>query len=439
MDKLAGLVWPRVVALFFICLLTALSSVVAAAQDNLPVAFRTWPDQTVSIETYWGFTVAIGPGAAAVPGIDEPDQTFGGAGLLIDFAQAEAQQEETTWDWDEEKSVGRVSVGVGNGKPFVLALDRKPNEPKPELIVVDSDTELSSQAMTIKVWRPTGDDPVVHAPVVHVQANGIDVVYGIGDALVVAVEEGSLTTKGDEGLLDVAVLLLHDDDTVDAGQIEAFNRYIRAKAIYLANDTRVIGQLMTRREVGNTTALVVEEGADEDQELKTVLLEHADEPWSMPQDMAALYDAMDAEGRKWSKVFEPLSVRQMNHKPVNGTHTPRWNIEHMASREMFFITAAYHAADPRFPHIRLDPQQMPPDYVARHPDWDGMEEARRVYRTSAFLRRFAYLYHGRSLEQRISADSRIRFAPIMRQVTRHWAEHSNNVLDKMKLDDWPEE
>jgi len=419
----------RAFGLFLVMVILLVPASAVSAQESLPVAFRTWPNQTVSVETYWGFTIAVGPGAADVPGIDQPDQTLGGANLVFSFSS----NEETTQKWDEQSSVGRVAIGSAQVDPLQVALDRKPNELKAG--VLEDDAQPTSRAATIWAWQPDIDEPSLLLPIAVVRVDGIDMVYGSAYSLNAAAPD-ILKLPGIDDTVDLVVLVVGEHEQADTEPVKAIANRLNANAVCVIGKTDEVLAMSTRSSVGNTTALIAgEEPAADGPEL----IMHAEGPWKAPEEMAGLYDNLDAEGRKWSKVFEPLSVNQMNHRPSNGTHTPRWNIEHMASRQMFFITAAYHAADSRFPHIKLDPKQMPPDYVARHPDWNGAEEARRVYRTSAFVRRFAYLYHGRALNEPIAPRSRIRFAPIVRQVTRHYAMHTPNVQDKMKLDDWPPE
>ncbi|WP_146580536.1 hypothetical protein [Neorhodopirellula pilleata] len=65
----------------------------------------------------------------------------------------------------------------------------------------------------------------------------------------------------------------------------------------------------------------------------------------------------------------------MSFRPSDGTHTPRWNAEHMAGRQLLFFSQIYHALDSRIPVVDRNPQQMPADYEARNLIWSGKEEA----------------------------------------------------------------
>ena len=86
----------------------------------------------------------------------------------------------------------------------------------------------------------------------------------------------------------------------------------------------------------------------------------------------------------------------------------------------------------------LNPKQMPPDYVARHPDWTGTEEARQMQRVASFTSRFAYLLKDLPLDERAPGSS-WTLRGLMRQMERHYDEHTANVKKKFELEDWPQE
>ena len=86
----------------------------------------------------------------------------------------------------------------------------------------------------------------------------------------------------------------------------------------------------------------------------------------MPQELGDLFARKEAASRKAQALFSTLSVDQMNHRPSDGTHTPRWNAEHMMGRELGFFSAIYSKIDPSVPALDLNPAQMPEDYVAAH-------------------------------------------------------------------------
>ena len=138
------------------------------------------------------------------------------------------------------------------------------------------------------------------------------------------------------------------------------------------------------------------------------------------------------------EVFAKLSVAQMNFRPNNGSHTPRWNTEHMMGRELLFFSQIFHAQDESIPVMDLNPKQMPPDYVFRHADWTGAEEARQMQRVSSFTSRFAYLLKDLPLDEK-PPGSNWTLRGLLRQMDRHYSEHTANVKKKFELENWPKE
>lgn len=167
-----------------------------------------------------------------------------------------------------------------------------------------------------------------------------------------------------------------------------------------------------------------------------VLLE---KPPAVPVHLRELFDRMEAANRRSQDVFRKLSTAQMNFEPSNGTHTPRWNAEHMAGRQLLFFSQIYHALDPRIPVFDWNPAQMPPDYEARHPEWSGKEEARAMQRVDDFCRRNAYLLEGTALDGKPPATNWPSLRALLLQMEQHYDEHTANVVKKFELPDWPKE
>jgi len=179
-------------------------------------------------------------------------------------------------------------------------------------------------------------------------------------------------------------------------------------------------------------------GEDSNQELidPAVLLEP---PPAVPAHLRELFDRMEAANRRSQDVFRKLSTAQMNFKPANGTHTPRWNAEHMAGRQLLFFSQIYHALDPKIPVFDWNPAQMPPDYTARHPEWSGKEEARAMQRVDDFCRRYSYLLENTALDAKPPATDWPSLRALLLQMERHYDEHTGNVVKKFELPDWPQE
>ena len=139
------------------------------------------------------------------------------------------------------------------------------------------------------------------------------------------------------------------------------------------------------------------------------------------------------------EVFRPLSAAQMNWRPPNGTHTPRWNVEHMAGRQLLFFSQIYAAIEPETHRVvDINPEQMPPDYVAAHPEWSGEDEARLMLQVSQYVQGYAHLLEGLDLDAR-APGSRWTLRGLLKQMDRHFDEHTANVQKKFELPDWPSE
>lgn len=189
------------------------------------------------------------------------------------------------------------------------------------------------------------------------------------------------------------------------------------------------------RSPGNTLAIAA---ATTEQPEKTRVAVLGYEPWEPSGELADLFTRKESASRAAQEVFRPLSTKQMNFRPANGTHTPRWNAEHMMGRELHFFTQIFSARDSSIVPLDLNPAQMPPDYRPAHPEWSGAEESRQMERVSALDRRFAYLLDGVDLDQPAPGS---RWTPrrLFQQMERHYGEHTANVRKKFALPDWPEE
>lgn len=164
-----------------------------------------------------------------------------------------------------------------------------------------------------------------------------------------------------------------------------------------------------------------------------------EKPPEIPEHLRELFDRMEAANRQSQDVFRKLSTNQMNFKPSNGSHTPRWNAEHMAGRQLLFFSQIYHALDPKIPVFNWNPAQMPPDYKARHPEWSGKDEARAMQRVDDFCRRYAYLLKDTDLDAKPPATRWPSLRALLLQMERHYGEHTANVVKKFDLPDWPAE
>ena len=164
-----------------------------------------------------------------------------------------------------------------------------------------------------------------------------------------------------------------------------------------------------------------------------------DAPPPVPEQLRPLFDRMEAANRRSQDVFRQLSVEQMNFRPSDGTHSPRWNAEHMAGRQLLFFSQIYHALDSSIPVVDLNPKQMPVDYQARKPDWSGKDEARNMQRVDDFCRHYAYLLADLQPDAKPPATSWRSLDSLLLQMEKHYDEHTGNVNKKFQLPDWPKE
>ena len=82
---------------------------------------------------------------------------------------------------------------------------------------------------------------------------------------------------------------------------------------------------------------------------------------------------------------------------------------------------------------------MPKDYKFAHADWTGEEEARQMKRVENFTRRFAYMLDGMDLDKKAKGSRIWTPRALLKQMERHYSEHSANVVKKMDLEGWPKE
>ncbi len=403
------------VGVAFATLLLGVSA--AHAEPGMPVGVRWWGGDTVSVETYWNLSVSI----SGSPG-DARD-----ADLSIVLS-----------DLPEDAGAGYYSALGGE---LDISLDRPVNA-----------ENVTAENVTIE---PT--DPAVIASPYDLAGNTIRVRSFAGDALWVLVQgDGvSILYTNDEGASSIP-----DEITTEIASIDVLVLPIGVKdpgALIAGASARMLvpigfrspkgrefkafeerlGSAAGRQDAaGNTTAVStnLQTGAPGLEVLRS-------RPWRAKGKLGVLLKNIDRKNRKSQSVFAPLSPNQMNHKPSNGAHAPRWNVEHMTGTELAFFTRVYSNLDPDVPAIQRFPAQQPPDYTPAHPEWTGGEEARRMERVLALRNRFAYLLDS------VDLDTLPRGAPaftgslegMCERVAGHYDEHTAHVLKKFKLDDWPED
>ncbi len=416
------------------------------ADPGKPVALRWWGEAMVSIETYWNLNIIIDPYSLDI-GYEDPEQS---ADLVLithnhsDHNNPEIVQGEPVVAHGLDES-GKY-VGIDH------VLDRFANQEKPRWVNTRQRIARSPHAIqvtSIPAWHDDDQGSKRGADaMLLIEVDGVRIVH-CGDIGQMRFTEEQLKAMGN---VDVLLIPVGGTYTVDgaqaAGMVEQVKPRIvvpihyKTKALNFDLDgvepfLAALGSTYeVVRSAGNTLAVSASEEGPESKKPRVVVLDYL--PWQMSAELAELFVRKEAASVATQQVFAPLSSDQMNFRPANGTHTPRWNAEHMMGRELGFFTEIYAQLDPAIAKIDLNPAQMPPDFQPAHPDWTGKEEARQIERVTAMTRRFAYLLADLPLDEQAPGS---RWAPrgLLEQMARHYGEHTANVKLKFELPDWPHE
>jgi hypothetical protein len=229
---------------------------------------------------------------------------------------------------------------------------------------------------------------------------------------------------------------LIDDVTADQATYQSLQKLLQARLMVLRGAVKFesVGEIPILQIPHNTLAISKTKATSTPSWVKL-----NEVTWTMGPELADLFEKKESACAASQKVFSRLSVNQLNFRPSNGTHTPRWNAEHMMGRELLFFSQIYHAVDSSIPILDLNPKQMPPDYQAAHTDWTGWEESMQMERVDAFTRRFAYLLDGMDLDDTATGSAFWTPRALLKQMETHYIEHTANVIKKQELQDWPEE
>jgi L-ascorbate metabolism protein UlaG (beta-lactamase superfamily) len=415
----------------------------AAAEPVLPVAVRFWGQSLVTIETAWNLRIAVDPYALRV-GYDDP-------GIEADLVLV-------THEHFDHNNLGLVRGAPhvvrgldedGAVRPIDLVLDRPPNRPAPKVFggmaaVMRSEHAVRVRSIAAYHDQSSGSKRGSNAMFL-IEADGVRILHcgDFGEPAVTAQQLGAI------GTVDVLLIPVGGVFTVDGVQAARITEAVQPRIvvpIHYKTDALTI-ELETvepfletlderyerRRPSGNTLAVAAGRGPTKAAPQVVIL---GTRPWRMPSELDNLFSLKEKSSRGAQVVFELLTTQQMNHRPSDGTHTPRWNAEHMMGRELGFFSAVYAGLDPTVVPIDLNPAQMPSDYVPAHADWTGAEEARQLERVARFTRRFAYLLEGMDLDAKPNG-SPWTLRRLLEQMQRHYTEHTANVIKKFDLSDWP--
>lgn len=382
----------------------------ASAADGDPIAIQRWPGKELAIETRAGLRVLI--------------------------------QSKT----GERLTDQNADIALLPGTTCDHRLFRKPNEEHPIWQRTSAKQNPGENALIAKSIRLR---PLDQTTVLWIEVDGVSI-------LVVPPSwgDGESAYGSDESIhADVLILPSENLDTLKCSSIKSLVESLDPHTILFSGfdgdddsfETVVdhFGPDVENRVIThNTLAVSSADNAidlESEQPAKLTLVRMGNEAWQMPDDLAALFDAMDEASNYSQRVFTQLSVNRMNFKPSNGTHTPRWNAEHMVGRQLLFFSKIFHAIDPVIPVIDSNPKQMPVQYEPAHPTWDGAEEARQMKLAGQFCRRYAYLLDGIDVDDKPPAVRWPSLRALLVQMDRHYREHTANVVQKFELPDWPAE
>lgn len=398
--------------LILVCGLLAGPSVAAEGE---PLAIRKWPGGQVTIETHWGLRLGVGYAENAAHGPMTLDAQLQVDGTYSHLLVREANVAQSQW-----LPAGDAKVGSKASKQNSIRVHTKKLTDRlcqvievdgVEIVVVNTASELLNEASgTTQLESLEGKTKQLRAVLLFAGDGNNAVPAGAAQAIA-------------ELQPDVVIPILPSEpkDTAVAELRELVQ--LDGVAVTLVPH--------------NTLALSATTVSSQAQAPTQRLVLLSDQAWEMPAELEELFTAMETACSESQTVFGKLSVEQMNFKPANGTHTPRWNTEHMMGRQLLFFSQIYHELEPSIPVMDLNPQQMPPDYEFAHADWDGAEEARQMQRVSDFTRRFAYLLADCPLDERAPGSRWPTLKALLQQMQRHYAEHTANTVKKFELPDWP--
>ncbi len=377
----------------------------ADANDGDPVAIRYWPGGCSSIESMWNLHVAIGVDSgnrAALP--RSADVEF-----VDDFWAASGSDS--------------------------LALDREPNEPNAILKPTSECPKPSGNA--IRIARVALENAATHKTL-FVNVLFLDGVVildsnknSVHDLLAILKETKDLPKE-----LKTIDAFLIDDAIADSASFEKLRGILKPRVIVLRSAVKFdkVGDASVESIGHNTLSISRSESTS-----KCKWVKLSEVPWAMDAALSDLFEKKEAACKSSRAVFKELSVNQLNFRPSNGTHTPRWNTEHMMGRELLFFSQIYHAVESSVPVLDLNPKQMPPDYRPAHDDWTGLEESLQMERVESFTRRFAYLLNGMDLNKSAKGSAFWTPKALLKQMEAHYKEHTANVVKKKDLSDWPKD
>ncbi len=392
------------------------------AADGDPVALRKWPDGMLSIETFGNQHLVLWPSSDPVVAKQLP--RFADLVLFSKHPRQEIEAlcEDVTVVVPEEGSSTSVDhslcVIANAGDPSWVAGSTLP-----------ADTVNSVHVTTVDLGGAKQSADVT--PIL-VEVDGLRMLFMPSRVFLLEPTARLLQSLEGVGKVDLVYLDGEAAPQLPPTSFAAAWEILGPRVTVLGQSDNVPGVTTIAH---NTLAI---SKANDDGETRPLLISLSETPWPMTGELEVLFEAMEDACDKSQRVMTGLTTNQMSFRPSNGTHSPRWNAEHMMGRQLLFFSQIYHEQNAAIPVRDWNPKQMPRDYVAGHEDWSGAEESNRMQQVSAFSRRFAYLLDGLDLDQP-APGSRWTPRALLKQMARHYDEHTANTVKKFELADWPAE
>lgn len=352
-------------------------------------------------------------------------ETMGGFRILID-AQAESKiriQELSDLSTTEFQPAHEIDQTPATKTLFHVI--RQPNELKSKLIGGPLDPSTSPNALEIAQIKSANGDWIF----TRVTADSITIV-DLG--------KSSLSSPLIEALPPADVVVANQCLNVDSKLLQSLSDAVSPQIILISADSGISPTATQEAAIVESTDHNTIAVSSNKQTQKPRWIKTEDQPFTMDgSELGDLFIQKESSAAASRSVFKNLSMQQMNFVPGDGSHTPRWNAEHMMGRELLFFSQIYHHIDPAIAVMNLNPKQMPADYVAAHSDWTGQQEALMMLQVEAFSRRFSYLLKDLPLDQKTEGSKMWSPRGLLKQMQRHYTQHTDNVKQKMELENWP--
>ena len=396
------------ILLAFLSVIFAFSNL-CSAEDGQPIAIRHWPGGGFTVESMWNLHVGVGLNENSKAKLPRPVDAeleslpgLAGASCLL-YREANGDKVQLTDEYQQTKQEGMV-LCISKEYETREHRDARPVANTTEVLVdgmgllfLDHDRmTMERRLQKIEMQMKVKDAPV-----------------------------------DEDKKIDLVIVATGEQFTAEF--CKNYSEAYQPVLMIVNSSIKKVGDADVEAIAHNTLAV----SSSKDRKPGTRFVSLGTKPYEMSGKLKSLFDRKEVTCTASREMFAKLSVEQMNFKPSNGSHTPRWNAEHMMGRELVFFSQIYNAIDPSIPVMDLNPKQMPPDYVFAHPDWTGAEEARQMKRVQDFTRRFAYCLDGMDLNKKAPGSRFWTPRALLLQMERHYNEHSANVVKKMELDGWP--